>query len=103
MTEKKSINRLTSLQVFQLYKYLQDNEPTWLPGVTLALIAESAKSSLSFHINEANVQDALRQLHIKLPTGASPSDSRRIAILKRAIEQLYHNLAQELPAEWSNL
>jgi hypothetical protein len=100
--EKKSINRLTSLQVFQLYKYLQDNEPTWLPGVTLALIAESAKSSLSFNVNEANVQDALRQLHIKLPAGGSTSDARRIAILRLAIEQMYRNLGQGLPAEWSN-
>ena len=100
--KSQPINRLKALQLVQLYNWLPENLPTLAPGINWKETAEIISAQLGFKVSEGNVRDAVRQSGLSLPK-APASDNSRIGILKRAVEQLYKNLGQELPPEWADL
>lgn len=100
--KSQPINRLKALQLVQLYNWLPENLPTLAPGINCKETAEIISAQLGFKVSEGNVRDAVRQSGLSLPKSPA-SDNARIGILKRAVEQLYKNLGQELPPEWADL
>lgn len=100
--QPKKINRLTSMEIFKLYGFIELNKSKWTASDTYESIATQASEAVGRPINKFNVEDAMRQLEVRLPV-REKSDSVRIGILKRAVEALYKNCNMPLPAEWSDL
>jgi hypothetical protein len=98
----RKLNRLTSIEIFKLYGFMDSNKTKWTTADTYESIAVSATEVVGRSVNSANIKDAMQQLGLRLPV-REKSDSVRISILKRAVETLYKSLGQELPPEWANL
>lgn len=94
--------KLTNLQVFKLFDWLQQKIESFEPGVSLLAVSISATNALQFEVNANHIQGALEQLSLRLPRGPISSDVK-LGILRRAVEALYKSLGQELPPEWADL
>lgn len=100
--QPKKINRLTSMEIFKLYGFIELNKSKWTVDDTYESIAAQVSAAVGRPINKFNVEDAMRQLEVRLPP-REKSDSVRIGILKRAVEYLYNDLGLPLPTEWADL
>lgn len=95
-------NKLTSLQVFNLYTYLRETSHSWTHDTTKEKLAAEVSEKYSFTCNTNNVYYALQQLELKLPEGPK-SDTQKLAIMAQAIFNLHQTLGVALPDGWKDV
>jgi len=94
--------KLTNVEVFKLYGWVQENVSNFQAGDNYATIAVIATDSLGFELNRNHIEGAFEQLNLTLPKPPATSDVK-LAIMKAAIEYLYAREEIPLPADWSSL
>lgn len=101
-TGSKTLNRLNVKQIFELCKWLEDLQPTFDQTTTFEQLAVKASNHFKINITAYNVKGAFDTADMRLPQPPK-TDNQKIAIIKRAIEQMAEAYGFMLPAEWSDL